>query len=288
MYMMSNYFKKSLFIFCVVNFFFSVQIIAQTDENLETTKSADEIAQELSNPVGALASLILQGNYIQWDGSSSGINSQNTSSLTFMPTIPVPLKKGNLIFRPIIPVSAGLKINEQGNWEKERGLGDIGLMAMYGYNFDSGIVLGAGPNFLFPTASHASLGSDQFQIGPSMVFAFIRKWGVLGGLWNHYFGVDAKDGEENVNFGSFQPFYWFGVGNCWQVGGSPSMTANYTGGVDTDFSIPLNLGVAKTIILGKMPLKMTVQGQYFVTRPDVAGASWGVFFQITPVIKMPW
>jgi hypothetical protein len=254
----------------------------------EVQKSADEIAQELSNPVGSLASLIIQGNYVKWNGSYPGISEQNTSTITVLPTIPVPLKKGNLIFRPILPFSAGLRLDENGEWNKERGLGDIGLIAMYGYNFKSGIVLGGGPNILFPTASKASLGSEQFQIGPSMVFAVIKKWGVLGGLWNHYFGIGTDEGEEAVNFGSLQPFYWFGIGNGWQIGGSPTMTANYVGAIDTDYSIPVNLGVGKTVILGKMPLKFTLQGQYYLTRADLAGANWGVFFQITPVIKLPW
>ena len=41
-------------------------------------------------------------------------------------------------------------------------------------------------------------------------------------------------------------------------------------------------------MLGKTPIKTTLQGQYFVTRPDVVGPDWGFFFQITPVIRVPW
>ncbi len=252
-------------------------------------KTADEIARELSNPVGTMASIIIQGNYVGWGGSAPGITNQNTSTLTLLPTIPVPLKKGNLIFRPIVPFSAGLTVDDNGNWQKERGLGDVGLIAMYGYNFKGGFVLGGGLNVLFPTATRPSIGAGQYQFGPTAVFAIIRKWGVLGGLWQHYFGVsEVDDGVDKVNLGTFQAFYWFGIGNGWQVGGSPTMTANYVGAIDTKYSVPVNLGIAKTVILGKMPLKLTVQGQYFVTQPDFAGASWGVFFQITPVVKLPW
>ena len=50
----------------------------------------------------------------------------------------------------------------------------------------------------------------------------------------------------------------------------------------------MNLGFAKTFILGKTPVKTTLQGQYFATRPDVVGPDWGFFFQITPVIRVPW
>ena len=252
-------------------------------------KSADEIARELSNPVGAMASIIIQGNYVGWGGSAPDISNQNTSTLTLLPTIPVPLKKGNLLLRPILPVSAGLNVDDNGEWVKERGLGDVGLIAMYGYKFKKGFVLGGGANVLFPTATQPSLGADQYQLGPAAVFAVIKKWGVVGGLWQHYFGVSQVDeGVDKVNLGTFQAFYWFSIGEGWQIGGSPTMTANYVGAIDTDFSVPVNLGVAKTVILGKMPLKLTVQGQYFVTQPDVAGASWGVFFQITPVVKLPW
>ena len=260
-----------------------------SQDDSDQAKTADEIAQELSNPVGSLASLIFQGNYVRWGGSAPGIGAQNTSTVTFLPTIPVPLKKGNLLFRPIIPFSSGLTINENGDWDKERGIGDVGLISMYGYNFEGGWVLGGGFNVLFPTASKPSIGSDQYQLGPAAVFALIRKWGVVGGLWQHYFGIgNVDEGVKKVNLGTFQAFYWFGVGNGWQIGGSPTMTANYVGAIDTDYSIPVNLGFAKTVILGKTPLKLTLQGQYFLTQPDVAGSSWGIFFQITPVIKLPW
>ncbi len=266
-----------------ITLFLTVLVYSQ-----EEGQSADDIARELSNPVGSKASIIVQGNYVKWAGSAPGIGSQNTSSLILMPTIPVPLKKGNLIFRPSLPFSGGLNLNDESEWEKKRGISDVGLIAMYGYNFPTGIVLGGGPTMFFPTGSEF-LGKEQFQIGPSIVLAFIRKWGVVGGLWQHYFGIgDPPDGQNSVNAGTLQLFYWFGVGNGWQVGGSPNMSANYVNAVDTDFSVPLNLGLAKTVILGKMPLKLTLQGQYFVTRPDFAGPSWGIFFQITPVINLPW
>ena len=60
----------------------------------------------------------------------------------------MPLKKGNLLLRPILPVSAGLNVDDYGEWVKERGLGDVGLIAMYGYNFKKGFVLGGGANVL--------------------------------------------------------------------------------------------------------------------------------------------
>jgi hypothetical protein len=67
-----------------------------------------------------------------------------------------------------------------------------------------------------------------------------------------------------------------------------SPTANYIYGSDIDFTVPLNLGFAKTAMFGKVPVKFSLQGHSFVTRPDVLGQNWGIFFQIVPVINVPW
>ena len=65
-------------------------------------------------------------------------------------------------------------------------------------------------------------------------------------------------------------------------------TANYVTASDIDFTVPVNLGAAKTFLIGSTPIKTTLQGQYFVTRPESVGPSWGIFFQVAPVIKVPW
>ena len=272
--------------FIALLFCFSIQTFAQEEDN---KSDADEIARKLSNPVGSLASLTFQGTYAQWGGSLEGVSNQNTSSLVFMPTLPFKTKKATISVRPSFPVSAAPTINDQGQWKKKRGFGDIGIMALYGVTYENGLILGLGPTMFFPTASNEFVGSGQFQLGPAALVGLLKKWGVVGVLWQHWWGIGNLEADETrVNLGTTQLFYWFGVGGGWQVGGSPIPTANYVAGQDIQYSVPLNLGIAKTLILGKMPLKFTVQGQYFVTRPDLLGPSWGVFFQITPVIKVPW
>ena len=259
------------------------------DDNDDGAKSADDIAKELSNPIGSLANFTFQGTYTQWDGDLSGAGDQNTSTLVFMPTLPFKLWGGNLSVRPSFPFSGSPVLDEQGEWDNEKGFGNIGLMTLWGKKSESGVLWGIGPTMFFPTRSDPALGSDQFQLGPAALIGLLKDWGVIGGLWQHYFGLGGLDeGEERVNLGTLQIFYWFSIGKGWQIGGSPLESATYVNGQDIDFSLPLNLGIAKTVVLGKMPLKFTVQGQYFVTRPDIVGPSWGIFFQIVPVIKVPW
>ena len=255
----------------------------------EEQKSTDDIARELSNPVGSLANFTFQGTYTGWGGSAPGASNQNTSSFVFMPTLPFKLWGGNLSVRPSFPFQAAPYVNSEGDWDSTSGFGDIGLMAMYGKATESGFIWGIGPTLFFPTAGSTLLGKDQFQIGPAVLAGLLKEWGVVGVLWQHWWGVGNIDSnDDRVNLGTLQLFYWFSVGDGWQIGGSPNQSANYVQGQDIEFSLPVNLGFAKTVVLGKTPLKFSLQGQYFLTQPEVVGPSWGIFFSIAPVLKMPW
>lgn len=273
---------KANFIFLVLLLGFQ-NVLAQ-----EEKKSADDIARELSNPVSSTASLTLQGTYAAWGGSMEGASDQHSSSLIFMPSLPFKLGKYNLSVRPSFPVAAAPYLNEGGNWDLKRGFGDIGLLGLLGSSTENGFLYAIGPTLFAPTASSSLLGKQQWQAGPAALAGVIKKWGVIGILWQHWWGFGEKDGVDKVNVGTAQLFYWFSAGKGWQVGGSPVTTANYVAGTDIDFVVPLNLGVAKTVMAGNLPIKFTVQGQYFATQPDVLGQKWGIFFQVVPVVNLPW
>ena len=131
----------------------------------QEAQDADEIARQLSNPVGSLASLVLQGNYAQLDGSLPGVGDQSSTSLIFMPTLPFKLGSGNLIVRPSFPVVGVPTLDENGAWSKSREFGDIVLLANWGRMEKSGIIWSIGGTFVFPTAS-GDVGNDQWQAGP--------------------------------------------------------------------------------------------------------------------------
>jgi hypothetical protein len=48
------------------------------------------------------------------------------------------------------------------------------------------------------------------------------------------------------------------------------------------------LGVSKTTTLSGRPLKLNVEIDYSVVRPDIFGAEWLLKFSFTPVIKNPF
>ena len=52
-------------------------------------------------------------------------------------------------------------------------------------------------------------------------------------------------------------------------------------------TLPIGLGVTKTIRIGRTPLKLRFEPQYSIVRPDEFGTVWNFRLQITPVIPNP-
>ena len=53
-------------------------------------------------------------------------------------------------------------------------------------------------------------------------------------------------------------------------------------------TLPVGLGVGKTVKIGKMPIKIILEAEYAVIRPDDFGQEWNIVLQITPGIKSPF
>jgi hypothetical protein len=232
--------------------------------------------------------MVFQGTWNRWGGDLPGADEQSNSALIFLPTLPFKVGTGNLTVRPSFPFAGAPVLDPGGGWDKERGFGDMVTLALWGRAEKSGLLWGVGATSIFPTASKGSLGADQWQLGPAALAGYLSGKGVFGALWQHWWGLNDPDVGTKANTGTLQLFYWFSLAGGWQIGGSPITTANYVTASDIDFSVPLNFGVAKTLMAGNTPIKATVQAQYFVTQPDLLGPSWGLFFQITPVVKVPW
>src|SRR5210317_1485954 len=78
-------------------------------------KSADEVAKELSNPAGALASLVFSLEYTTYKGDLPDADDQDGFSLSFQPVLPFPVgdKGRNIIFRPLVPVQINKPVFEE-------------------------------------------------------------------------------------------------------------------------------------------------------------------------------
>jgi len=85
-----------------------------------------------------------------------------------------------------------------------------------------------------------------------------------------------------------QYFYGYGFGKGWQITANPVITYDWNADSGDAWSVPLGVGVAKTMKLGTRMWKFQAQVQYYVEQPDAFGLGWLLKFSAAPVIKNPF
>jgi len=253
--------------------------------------SAAEIAAELSNPNTNLGSMNMLFDYVAYDGDLRNASSQSALRGTFQPSLPYALSDTtNLFVRPAIPIIFHQDVpNATGGFDSEGvDLGDMGFDALVAKTIPSiGVVLGGGVVGTLPTATEDSLGLDQWLLGPEVVGAIVRKWGVAGILVTHQWDVAGED-DYNTSITAGQYFYTFNLQDGWQINGSPTFSYDHKADSDNNLTLPVAIGVAKTAIINGRPWKFGLQYWHYVESPDLYGPDWQIRFVVSPVVKLPW
>lgn len=252
--------------------------------------SASEVAAQLSDPNTNLGSMNFQIDYINFDGDLPGADRAVAQRVTFQPSLPYPLSdQSNLFVRPAVPIIISQDVPDSfGNFNSEGvDLGDISFDASYAQTLPGGFVVLGGLAGTLPTATNDDLGLDQWLLGPEVALAMARPWGVLGVLVSHQWDIAGEDDYDTSITGG-QYFYAFNLANGWQINGSPTFSYNHEARSDDKWTLPLAIGVSKTLILSGRPWKFGVQYWHFVKTPDTFGPDYQLRFSISPVVKLPW
>ncbi|MDM9631007.1 hypothetical protein [Robiginitalea aurantiaca] len=174
---------------------------SQEDEALRSEE--DELAKELLNPIANLVSLPFQSNFDFGMGPADG----SRWLMNVQPVIPMSIGEDwNLIGRVILPVISQNDIfGESGS---QTGLGDVVLSSFFSPKepTSGGLIWGAGPVFLIPTATDNLLGAGQFGVGPTAVALKQAGSFTIGALVNHIWSVAGNSDRSDVNATFFQPF----------------------------------------------------------------------------------
>ena len=144
--------------------------------------SAD-LAQELTNPVANLVTIPIQMNF---DGDIGPADDGTKITTNVQPVIPFDIDENwNLITRTIVPVIYQDDIFPGAG--SQFGLGDINLSLFLSPKQPtaSGLVWGAGPVVLLPTATDSLLGAKKWGAGPAAVGLVLRGPWTVGMLANH-------------------------------------------------------------------------------------------------------
>jgi hypothetical protein len=258
-----------------------VIVRAGADETA-SDKAADEVNKQLSNPISSIWALQLQQN-TYWLNQPE----RNVVNLQFQPVMPLSLTDDwNLITRPVFQVMNSTPyVNKSGNLHRVTGFGDTILATLLSPSpkVAGPWLFGAGPSFIFPTASNSRLGQNKWQIGPAGVFGYVGdKWlaGVFPQQWFSYGGP----GPQTISQMNMQYFFVYLPGHGWGLGTSPNMLVNWYASDSNKVTFPLGLSVSKVVWVGPLPVKFQAQGQYMPVHPEVAGQKWNLQFAITPVI----
>jgi hypothetical protein len=258
--------------------------------------SAQELARQLNNPVSNVWSLTFQYNHsLQKGFPADGTEDQDL--LNFQPALPLHMTENwNLIVRPVLPfifkhpvLTPQIDPNTDeiyADFEDESGFGDISLIALLSpARLKSRFLWGIGPTFIFPTASKDELGQEQWQAGPSAVGLWMGKDWILGVFPQQWWSFAGNSDRKSTNFTNIQYFIWRMLPGQWLIGMSPNITMNWKAEKDDNrFTVPVGLGVGKLVKLGKLPVKIQLQGQYSVIHPDDYGQRWNFQLQVIPVI----
>jgi len=254
-------------------------------------KSAEEIAQELSNPTAALAGIGSNLDFQALDGDLAGAGDQNSFTYLFQPSLPFPQDNGyNLLVRPAIPLVFQAPVLDGAGGFRNEGpeLGNIGFDVAYGTTYDSGLLFLFGVVGELPTNTDDAVGADQWRLGPEVAIGLVKKWGVVGALITHKWDV-AGDDDPDTSITGGQYFYAFPLPKAWQIAAGPTWSYDQNGASSNKLTLPLGIGISKTTVTAKgTPLKFAVQYWHYIESPDPLGPDWQIRFNFTPVIKVPW
>jgi len=129
--------------------------------------TAAELAEEFNDPLTTLPQIFFQDAYTP---SNYGTEAQ-TNRLTVRPIIPRIRKYSLLPFVQLIRPSFSLVTVPTGRGSATRtefgdmALFDLALIPWPGR--ESGLLMGVGPVFVFPTATHETAGQGAWQVGPA-------------------------------------------------------------------------------------------------------------------------
>ena len=155
---------------CVANAGFA-QTQATTTNGTQTSgdQSAAAMAQQASNPFASSWALQLQQNNNWTEMPRGDDHTRVQSNLLFQPLMSLRLtEKQGLIIRPMVTIVNSIPhFDQSGQNERTAGFGDTVLaFALPRSLFGGRLMVGAGPTFIFPTASKDLLSQDTWQVGP--------------------------------------------------------------------------------------------------------------------------
>lgn len=268
----------------VVKLFYGMCAIAMLGTMIASTQAVAEdsqdLAKKLANPVASLISIPFDLDY---DHDIGPVDDGDRLTLIAKPVVPITLNpEWNLISRTIMPLISQDDIFPGAG--DQTGLGDI-LQSFFfspANPTPRGLIWGAGPVLLLPTATDDLLGSDKWALGPTGVVLKQNGPWTYGMLANHLVDVAGDDERADINNTFLQPFVSYTTPTAWTYTLQTESTYSWE---NEEWSIPINFAVSKLTKLGKLPVQYKAGIRYWADSPDSGPEGWG--FKLGIVFLLP-
>ncbi len=172
---------------------------------------------------------------------------------------------------------------------RETGLGDTYYVGLFAPNdpikLDNGakFLWGAGFDIGMDTASEDVLGTGKWSAGPSALAVYMGDLFKGGALVQHYWDFAGDDDRNDVNMTNIQAIYYWSLNETTSIGAGPNWLINWEQDKDNRYTIPLGIGISKTIQMGKIPVRLGLEYHHTVIEPDeVVASDWSVRFYVIP------
>jgi len=231
-----------------------------------------ELAKKTQNPVASLISVPLQNN---WDFGIGPADAMKYT-LNIQPVIPVSITKDtNLIIRTIVPVIYQEATVAGG--DSHSGLGDTTQSFFISpVKPVDGWIVGAGPDFLYPTGAQA-LGTEKWGAGPTAVVLKQESGWTYGILANHLWSFAGPSGRQDVNATFLQPFAGYTTKTYTTLTLNTESTYDW---VNRQWTVPINLMLNQLLKIAGQPISLQAGYRYYADAPD-GGPDWGLRFTVS-------
>lgn len=163
------------------------------------TDNATEINKELSNPISSIWALQIQENTFFIHSGIEDKSSRNAVNVQFQPVLPLALTDDwNLITRPVFQVLNSVPVpTRTGRIYQATGFGDTILATLLSPSprVAGPWLLGAGPTFIFPTATTTNVGQKSGSSVPCVV-GYLGEHYIVGLFPQQWFSVGGNGSRQ--------------------------------------------------------------------------------------------